>query len=69
MAEGPVQAGELGVCVVTDLRPLLARVALRGQPGVIRGSVAARSSVGDRLKIRVTEANVGQRFEAVLLTV
>jgi hypothetical protein len=68
MAEGPVQAGELAVCTVFDIRPSLVRVTLRGQSGVIRGGAAARCSVGDHLKIRVTEANVGQRFEAVLLT-
>lgn len=69
MAEAPVQVGELAVGLVTTVRPLLAQVVVRGQLGVIRGSAAGRASVGDRVKVHVTEVDVGGRFEARLLNV
>ncbi len=67
MAEGPVRPGELLVARVTFVRPVHALVVARGENGVIRGSAAGRTSVGDHVKIRVLEVNVGGRFEASIL--
>jgi hypothetical protein len=67
MADGPLKKGDLIVCQVIGVTSGLAQVAYKGLPGVIRSPVAARSSIGDRLKSIVTEVNVGGRFEAALL--
>ena len=67
MAEGPVKPGELLVARVTFVRPLHALVVARGDSGIVRGSAAGRTSVGDHVRIRVLEVNVGGRFEASII--
>jgi hypothetical protein len=62
-----MNVGDLVTARVIDVRPLLVRIVAEDQSGVIRGSAAGEVSVGQRIKVRITESNVGGRFEATLV--
>ncbi|MEP7334047.1 MAG: hypothetical protein ABI692_18400 [Terracoccus sp.] len=64
MAE--LKVGDLTVCQVTRVTSSVALVTAQGMPGVIRGPSGSRASVGEHLKIRVTDFDGdGTRFIAV----
>lgn len=62
-----MNVGDLVTARVIGTGPLLARIVADDQPGVIRGSAANSLTVGQRIKVRVNELNVGGRFEASLI--
>ena len=64
MAE--LKVGDVTTCQVTRVTSAVALVTAQGMPGVIRGPSGSRTSVGEQLKVRVTEFDaVGARFVAV----
>ena len=63
-----LKVGDLTVCQVTRVTSAVALVTAQGMPGVIRGPSGSRASVGEHLKIRVTDFDAdGARFVAVRL--
>lgn len=64
-----MEVGDLVTARVIGVGPALARIVADGRPGVIRGGAAAKLSAGQIIKARVTQPNVGGRFEATLVHV
>lgn len=62
-----LNVGDLVTAHVIGIHPMLVRIAVGDQPGVIRGSAATRVTVGMVIKARITQTDVGGRFEATLV--
>lgn len=62
-----MNVGDLVTARVIGVGPLLARIVADDQSGVIRGSAAKSLTVGQMIKVLITEPNVGGRFEASLI--
>ncbi len=59
--------GDLVLCRVTDVKPLLVLLDASGRRGVIRGSAYEKVKVGDRVIVQITSTD--GRFEAALVHV